>query len=79
MSATIKETGYTYVRRLGMGYRYSDRIIWCTISLSTVKKHSTSSVVDALGCSGGMLLFLLKFRRHSRLSISLSVLTLSHE
>ena len=38
--------------------------------VSTLKKHSTSSVVLALGCSGGKFASWLEHRFHSRLSIS---------
>ena len=40
------------------------------MSLSTLKKHSTSSVVEDRGCSGGMLLSTLNCRLHSLLSMS---------
>ena len=40
------------------------------MSLSTLKKHSTSSVVEDRGCSGGMLLSMLNCRLHSLLSMS---------
>ena len=38
------------------------------MSRNTLKKHSASSVVEARGCSGGILLRLLNLRLHSRLS-----------
>ena len=43
-----------------------------TGSCITLKRHSTSSVVDAHGCSGGILILALSLLSHSMLSILVS-------